>query len=87
MQMFFTPYILEQPDNDVNCLPILRFIRVRDYKTFVFMLNSARHEILNFHKYKSFKKFSLFSGSDKPGMLFCTFMNFKMPINVGILHL
>ena len=85
--MFFTLYILEQPDNDLNCLPILRVIRIRDYKTFVFMLNSARHETLNAHKYKIFQKFHLFSGSDKPGMLFFMFMNFKMPTNVGILHL
>ena len=29
------------------------------YKTFL-MLNSAEHEILNAHKYKSIKKFSIF---------------------------
>ena len=29
------------------------------YKTF-FMLNSAEHEILNAHKYKNIKKFSIF---------------------------
>ena len=33
--------------------------RARGYKTF-FMLNSGEHEILNAHKYKNIKKFSLF---------------------------
>ena len=31
----------------------------RGYKTF-FMLNSVEHEILNAHKYKNVKKFSVF---------------------------
>ena len=31
----------------------------RGYKTF-FMLNSVEHEILNAHKYKNIKKFSIF---------------------------
>ena len=31
----------------------------RGYKTFS-MLNSAEHEILNAHKYKNIKKFSIF---------------------------
>ena len=44
-------------------------IRARDYKTF-FMLSSVEHEILNAHKYKNIKKIQLFSGSDKPRMLF-----------------
>ena len=33
--------------------------RPQGYKTF-FMLNSVEHEILNAHKYKNIKKFSLF---------------------------
>ena len=47
------------------------------------MLNSIEHEILNAHKYKNIKKFSL--GSDKPRMLFFLFINVKMPTIVGIL--
>ena len=43
------------------------------------MLNSAEHEILIAHKHKNIKKFSIFSGSDKPRMLFF------LLINVGIL--
>ena len=50
-----------------------------------FMLNSAEHEILNAHKYNNNKKFSLFSGSDKPVMLFFLLINVKMPTVVGIL--
>ena len=34
-------------------------IRPRDYKTF-FMLNSAKHGILNAHLYKNIKKLSIF---------------------------
>ena len=49
------------------------------------MLNSAEHEILNAHKYKYIKKFSIFSGLDKPRMLFFLLMNVKMPTSVGIL--
>ena len=56
----------------------------RGYKT-VFMLNSIEHEILNAHKYKNIKKFSFFSGSDKPRILFFPLINVKMPTNVGIL--
>ena len=48
-----------------------------------FMLNSAEHELLNAHKYKSIKK-SIFSGSDKPRMLFFLLINVKMPTIVGI---
>ena len=46
----------------------------RDYKT-LFKLNSAEHEILNAHKYENIKKFSLFSGSDKPVLLFFLLIN------------
>ena len=48
-------------------------------------LCSAEHEILNAHKYKNIKKFSFFSGSDKPRMLFLLLLNVKMPTIVGIL--
>ena len=41
----------------------------RGYKTF-FILNSAEHEILNGHRYESIRKFSIFSGSETPKMLF-----------------
>ena len=47
------------------------------------MLNSAQHAILTAHKYKNIKKFSIFSGSDKPSMLFFLFINVKMPSIVG----
>ena len=43
------------------------------------MLNSAEHEILNAHEYKKIKKISIFSGSDKPRMLFFLLSNVKMP--------
>ena len=49
------------------------------------MLNSAEHEILNAHKFKNIKKFSCFSGSNKPRMLFFLLINVKMPTIVGIL--
>ena len=42
-------------------------------------------KFLNAHKYKNIKKFSFFSGSDKPRMLFFLFINVKMPTIVGIL--
>ena len=42
------------------------------------MLNSAEHEILNAHKYKNIEKFSFFSGSEKPRMLFLLLMNFEI---------
>ena len=57
---------------------------LRGYKT-VFMLNSAEHEILNALKDKNVKKFSIFSGSDKPIMLFFLLINVEMTTNVGIL--
>ena len=50
-----------------------------------FMLNSAEHEILNAHKFKNTKKFSFFSGSHKPIILFFQLINVKMPTIVGIL--
>ena len=56
----------------------------RGYETF-FMLNSAEHEISNTHKYENIKKFSFFSSSGKPRMLFFPLINVKMPTNVGIL--
>ena len=58
-------------------------IRARGYKTF-FMLNSAKHENLNAHKYKSIKKFSFFSGSAKPRLLFFLPIKVEMPTIVGI---
>ena len=54
-----------------------------DYKKKI-KLNSAKHEILNPNKYKSIKKFSNFSGSDKPRILFFLLINIKMPTIVGI---
>ena len=52
---------------------------------FFFMLSSAEHEILNAHKYIDIKKSQLFSGSDKPRLLFFLLINIKMPKIVGIL--
>ena len=49
------------------------------------MLNSAEHEILNAHKYENIKIFIIFSGSDKPKMLYFLLINVKMPTIVGIL--
>ena len=54
------------------------------YKTF-FMLNSVEHEILNARKYTSIKKFSFFSDSEKPRMLFFLLINVKMSTIVDIL--
>ena len=59
-------------------------IRARGYKTFL-LFNSAEHEILNAHKHKNINKFSFFSGSDKPRVLFFLLINVKMPIIIGIL--
>ena len=56
----------------------------RGYKT-LFMLKSVEHELLNAHKSKNIKKFSFFSDSDKPKMLFFLLTNVKMPTIVGIL--
>ena len=49
------------------------------------MLSSAKHEILNAHKYEKCKKIQHFLGSDKPRMLFFLLINVKMPTIVGIL--
>ena len=50
------------------------------------MLHSSVHGILNAHKYKNIKKFSVFfSGSDKSIILFFLLINVKMPTTVGIL--
>ena len=51
------------------------------------MLNSAEYKILNAHKYKNMKKFSFFSDSDKPRMLFFLLINVKMPTIVGIFNI
>ena len=48
------------------------------------MLNSAEHEILNAHKYKTIRKLCIFSGSDKPRMLFFLLIKVEMPTIVGI---
>ena len=54
----------------------------------IFMLNLAEHEILNACKYKNVQKFTLFSGSYKPRMLFFLLINVKMPKTVfGILNI
>ena len=50
-----------------------------------FILSSAKHEILNAHKFKKYKEIQLFSGSDKRRMLFFLFINVKMPTIVGVL--
>ena len=45
-----------------------------------FMLNSAKHEILDAHKYKKYQEFQLsVSGSDKLNMLFFLLINVKTP--------
>ena len=48
------------------------------------MLNSAEHKILNAHNYKNIEKLSIFSGSDKPRMLFFLYIKIEMPTVVGI---
>ena len=58
--------------------------RAQGYKTF-FMLNSAKHEILNNQKYKKYQEIQHLSGSYKPRMLFFLFINVKMPTTVIIL--
>ena len=45
----------------------------------------AEHEILNAYKFKNIKKFSFYSCSNKPRMLFFLLINVKMPTVVGIL--
>ena len=42
------------------------------------MLNSAKHEILNAHRYKKISNTSAFSGSDKPIVLFYLHINFNI---------
>ena len=49
-----------------------------------FVLNSLEHEILNAHKYKNIKRFSLI-GSNKPRILLFPLINVKMPTFVDIL--
>ena len=63
---------------------VLEQIWPRGYKTF-FMLNLAKHEILNAHKYKKISRKATFLGSGKPRMLFYLLINVKMPTIVGIL--
>ena len=43
------------------------------------MLNSAEHEILNAHKYKNIKKFSIFQSHISLECYFFLLINFKMP--------
>ena len=54
-----------------------------------FVLNSAEHKILNAHKYKKIKKFSIFQAQIKVGrklrMPFFLLINVEMPTIVGIL--
>ena len=47
----------EEKEKHQNVVKIIS-TRARGYTT-VFMLNSAEHEILNAHKYKNIKKFSI----------------------------
>ena len=59
--------------------------RVRGYKIF-FVLNSAVHEILNAHKFKSVKKFIILQTQiSLECYLFFLLINVKMPTTVGIL--
>ena len=51
------------------------------------MLNSAEHEIFNAHKHKNIKKFSFFSGPDKPIMLFFLLIIVDMPTSVGLFNI
>ena len=48
------------------------------------MLSSAEHDISNAHKYKKIKM-DIFSGSNKPRMLFFLLIKVEMPTIVGIL--
>ena len=59
------------------------YIPPQGYKPFL-MLNSAEHEILNANKYENIKKFSFFTESDKPRMLFFLLLKIEMPTVVGI---
>ena len=60
--------------------------RFRSYKK-KFMLNSAEHKILNAHKYKNIKKFSLLSQAQIRLECYFSFLliNVKMPAIVSIL--
>ena len=49
------------------------------------MLNSTEYEIFNAQRYENIKKFSFFSGSDKPIMLLFMLINVKMPTIVGLI--
>ena len=49
------------------------------------MLISAEQEILNAHNYIKYQEIQLFSGSDKPRLLFFLLINVEMPTIVGIL--
>ena len=51
------------------------------------MLNSAEQEILNAHNYIKYQEIQLFSGSDKPRMLFFLLINVEMPTMVGIFNI
>ena len=64
-----------------GCLPKKKRNRPEIIK--MFHAHAAQHEILNPHEYKNIKKFSFFSGSNKPKMLF--FLYVKMPTIVCIL--
>ena len=57
---------------------------VRGYKTF-FMLNSVEHEILNAHKYKNIKKFSILQAHTSEEGYFFMLINVQMPTIVSIL--
>ena len=59
-------------------------IRARGYKK-KFMCNLAEHEILNAHKYKSIKNFSIFQAQISLECYFLLLKNVKMPTIVGIL--
>ena len=48
------------------------------------MLNSAELEIFNAHWYKNIKKLSIFSGSDKPRMIFFLLKKVETPTIVGV---
>ena len=56
-----------------------RLIRPQGYKTFS-MLNSTEHEI-SIAQVFIYQEIQLFSGSDKPKMLFILLINVKMPLN------
>ena len=69
---FFHAQILHSPGPEV-------------IKLFPCLTHSVEHGISNAQKYKNIKKFSFFSCSDKPEMLFFPLINVKMPTIVGIL--